>query len=623
MKFKFKTLFVAVAVALFGLVSCEEVSVEPDDKEDVVEPGDNTEEQSGISNIVNSYSEKKVSYLGATVSVKFDASAAWTASLKLTPEGDASGNAWAEINKNTLSGGAKKGSAVRISVKQNNMEDERKVELWIAVEGFEPECVATLVQASSGSSVDAEMNTTLNTFMHEILKEDYLFAEAYNSKEVDLTVPYAEFLPNHLLALGDVNIADGGYYKAVQNNAGQRFIYSSILEVQPATKAAQVGGLGFGPFLSSSLPDRPNEMSISPSYVRRGSPAEKAGLRRGDMIYAVNGTRLTTSNYRNYMTGLYQNPTGGYSFSFLRFEANEEGGYDLNAYDSGTANAGPHILDPVLHASVLTDPDNEATKIAYLVYESFDMNTQDILVETIREFAAAGVTDMILDLRFNYGGSVAQSRWLSGCIAGAANGPKTFCKVVFNDGETENWTFENGYTADTDNLGKPIDLGLERLFVIGSYNTASAAELVISSLRGIDFNVKLIGSSTEGKNVGMNVTMTEYKGRRFQFQPVTFWVRNAKDWGDYSDGFLPDEYVNNDNTLNTDDADNVFPYSFSDWGNMDFNIALQWAYCDITGKERWTHAPETKASSSIRLTPVDFQPMDVPAERAGNMIYNR
>ncbi len=616
MGFNFKIIFMAAALAVFSFVSCEKpVPAGPDDENPAGKP------ESGVSNVINSYEDKQVSYHGATVSIKFDAAAAWTASVKLDPLTDASGKEWAVINSNTVSGEARKGATVRISVKENKTTEARKVELWLAVEGYEPELAATLSQASSGSTVDAAMNKELNTFMHDILKEDYLFVDAYNKLDIDLTVPYTEFLPTHLLAMGDVNIEDGGYYKAVQNNSGQRFIYSSLVEIQPVTRAAQVSGLGFGPFISTALAEGSSDMGIAASYVRRGSPAEKAGMRRGDVIYAVNGTRLTTANYRNYMNNLYANATGQYQFDFIRFETNATGGYDQNSYVSGTAYAGPHLFDPVLHASVLSDPDNPNTKIGYLVFETFDIASQEYLVETVDGFVSEGITDLILDLRFNYGGAVAQSRWLSGCIAGQENWDKTFCKVVFNDGETENWTFGKGYTAETDNLGLPKDLGVDRLFVIGSYNTASAAELVINSLRGIDFPVKLIGSSTEGKNVGMNVSQKEYKGRLFQFQPVTFWVRNAKDFGDYAEGFLPDEYVNNDNTDLTDDADNVFPYSFSDWGNMDFNIALQWAYCDITGKDRWTHAPKTKSSSAIELLPVDFQPLDVPAEKAGNLIF--
>ena len=619
------------AVALACMVSCGEDPIEPDtpdvpDTPEVPENPKPEEKEEPITNIENSYEGKTVSYLGATITVRFDASVSWTASLNLkdNPEGE-----WAAVNANTVSGEAKKKASVRVAFEKNSSSEERTAELWITAEGYDPVCVATLVQAASGVSADAGINKALNTYMHEILTEDYLFADAYNAQEVDLTVPYTEFLSRHLLSLGEVNVADGGYYRATQSNPGDRYIYTNLTEVyfsgssssaNALTRAIEIGGLGFGPFISTALADNSTQMGIAPAYVRRGSPAEAAGLRRGDLIYAVNGTPLTTSNYRNYMTSLYQNPSGSYVFTFLRFEANERGGYTLNSYESRTATVSSHVYDPVLHASIMADPDNASAKIGYLVYESFDLGSQDILEKTISDFAEAGITDLILDLRFNAGGAVAQSRWLSGCIAGEENGSKTFTKVVYCNGKTENWTFDYGYNNDTDPLGKPISLGLDRLFVICSYNTASAAELVINSLRGIDFPVKLIGCRTEGKNVGMNVTETTYNGRRFQFSPVTFWVRNAKDFGDYPDGIVPDEYVNNDNTLTSDDADNVFPYSFSDWGNMDYNIALQWAYCDITGKPRWTHTPGTRSAMQA-LAPTSFQPMTVGTGMYGNLIY--
>ena len=577
-----------------------------------------------LTNIVNNYADKYVSFRGTTVSVRFDPAAAWMAALENMNPSDAD---WVSLIENSASGDAEKGSTVKIDFEKNNTPQTRSVELWVTVEGFDAVKVATLIQAANGTSVDAELNQALNTYMHEILERDYLFKDSYNAQDIDLTVSFADFLNTHLLDLED-NVEDGGYYRArYGSNAGKRFIYTNIAEVQAVTKAVQTGGLGFGPFISTALEQGSTAMAIAPSYVRRGSPAEAAGLRRGDLIYAVNGTQLTTAanSYRNYMDVLYAGASGSYKFSFLRFEPDGKGGYALNAYESKTVNAGAHVYDPVLHASILSDPDDKSVKIGYLVYESFDVDSQEFLKETIDEFAEAGITDLILDLRFNAGGAVAQSRWLSGCIAGQANWEKTFTKVVYNDGAIENWKFNYGYNNDTDNLGLPIDLGLKRLFVITSYNTASAAELVISSLRGVDFPVKLIGVRTEGKNVGMTVSETSYKDRRFIFSPVTFYVKNAKDWGDYKDGIEVDEAVNNDNGIAEPslEADDVFPYSFSDWGNMDYNIALQWAYCEITGKDRWKDTPKTKVYDAHVLSAVDFQPLTLTCGRYGNLIHEK
>ena len=608
--YSMKHLYVFLLLFLTLAVSCE--------KESRKTPDTPAQEKSGISNIKNTIEGKLVSFRGATITVRFDASAEWTASVQKKTDQDLE---WVRLMSSTTSGSGKKNCSVRVVFEENEAEAERVAELWISVKGYEPECVATFTQAASGSSIDAKINQALNTYMHEILKEDYLFKDAYNDQEIDLTVPYGEFLETHLLGLGDVNVDDGGYYRSSHANAGERFIYTNLVELSAETRAITTGGLGFGPFFSTPLADGSSYIGITPGFVRRGSPAEAAGLRRGDIIYEVNGNPLISNNYYNIMMSLYMNPSGSYKFSFLRFEDNGKGGYSLNPYESGTAVSSNYVYDPVLHASVMSDPDDPSVKIGYLVYESFDLNSHEFLEETIDDFVAKGITDLILDLRFNAGGAVAQSRWLTGCIAGEANGDKTFVKVVYNNDRTENWTFDYGYNNDTDPLGKPTDLGLDRLFVIASYNTASAAELVINSLKGIDFPIKVIGCNTEGKNVGMVVSEKDYEGRRFQFSPVTFWVRNAKDYGDYGYGMRPDEYVNNDNNNYHDDADNVFPYSFSDWGNMDYNIALQWAYCDITGKNRWTHTPDAKSSALLEANPVSIQQMETRHGHFGNLIY--
>lgn len=601
MKGYLKHIFAFMMAALLGVASCQTADPE--------ETGPAPDSKEGITNIDNKYEDKNVSYRGGTITIKFDSSAPWTAALDSDYD-------WVEISS-TPSGEAG-ACTVRLAFEKNESDTERTVKLYVTLDGAEPELVATVTQAASGESADAAINKALNTYMHEILTKDYLFKDAYNAQDIDLTLNYTDFLQAHLLYLGEANIEDGGYYKASHTNPGGRYIYTSFQEVAAVSAseqpmAVQTGGLGFGPFISTALRDDGSiDMGIAPSYVRRGSPAEAAGMQRGDLIFEVNGTRLTTSNYRDYMTSLYQNPYGSYTFGYLRYEENEQGGYDHNAYVSEVATTSVHIYDPVLHASILTYPQDPSIKIGYFVYESFDLGSQDLLEETVNWFVENQITDLILDLRFNAGGAVAQSRWLSGCIAGAANRTKTFTKVVYNNGAEENWTFDYGYNNDVDPLGLPIDLGLDRLYVICSYNTASAAELVISSLRGVDFPVKMIGGTTEGKNVGMTVSETTWQGRHFQFAPITFWVRNAKGWGDYADGIAPDEFVNNDNGNYNDDADNVFPYSFGSWENMDYNIALQWAYCDITGKPRWKHTPGTAAES---------QPMEHRLGRFGNLVY--
>ena len=560
-----------------------------------------------VENVKVSVGDRKITHRGATVDVTFKAPLSWAVRLELkNGEGQ-----WATLREDMNQGEASQSARVRIVFEKNESSEERTLDVWVTLGEQDEQLLCTLTQAVSEESADAAISKSLNAYMHEILQKDYLFADAYNELEVDLTVSYKDFLSTHLLQLGKVNEADGGYDK----ETGERFIYTNVAEVQYVTKAVQTTGYGFGPFISTALAEGSTDMGIAPSFVRRGSPAAAAGLQRGDIIYGVNGQRLTTSNYGNFMYILYQGGSSTYKFDYLRYEQNGSGGYTLNAYTSDAVTPDVYVYDPVLYASILGDDDNEATKIGYLVYESFDVDSQEFLKDAIDQFVEAGITDMILDLRFNAGGAVAQSRWLSGCIAGPAHDKSTFTKVIYRDGSDENWTFGHGYTADVDNLGKPVDLGLDRLYIITSYNTASAAELVINSLKGIDFPVKLIGGTTEGKNVGMTVSQYEHDGRIFHFSPVTFWVRNAKDFGDYPNGINPDEYVR-------ENVDNAFPYSFADWGNMDFNIALQWAYCDITGKDRWNSLLTKSAASEQNLTPCGFQKPELAHGRSGLLVYD-
>jgi C-terminal processing protease CtpA/Prc len=477
----------------------------------------------------------------------------------------------------------------------------------IQVEGREPKSLAVFKQQKDAGTAKMQKNMALNTYMHNRLVEEYLW-EDYGTLEVDLTMEYTEFLNKHLLMLGNVNIEDGGKYRSGENK-GKRFIYSNIQEVAPVTKTYETGGLGFGPIFSSRIDAQNDVMGLSIAYVHQGSPAWAAGMKRGDTIYSVNGVVLTSSNYKNYMNALYYSPSGTYRLAFIR-------NADMNERYEVQVTTDVYRYNPVLYSAIYGEGEH---KIGYLVLENFDLEAQDFVADIIQQFKDNSITDLILDLRFNPGGAVAQSRYLASAIAGAAHLDDTFVQVEFRGNKRQTWKFRGG-PNDQDGLGIAPDLGLERLYVIGSENTASASELIINGLKGIDFPVYLYGSQTEGKNVGMTTTQTTYEGSRYLFSPITFRVTNAKGFGDYPDGFRPDVMVNNQNSSYADDIDNTFPYSFGDWGDMGFNKALYLAYQDIVG---------SPAASSIPCSVPDFSPIPMggsglkqPAHgRYGNVIY--
>ena len=566
----------------------------------------------GISAIENPKAEKQVSVYGETVTITFAANAAWTAELILNGGGE-----WASIAQTT--GNEKAGQGIiRVRFSKNENEEERTAELYVTVDGYEKELIATLTQAAGENK--SSMSEHLNKYMHERLLKEYLWAEDYAKLTVGMSIPYDKFLYTHLTQLGDINIEDGGYYRDYSSAAGQRYIYSYISEVTStktkiATKAGELEstyGLGIGRLFASLFESGTDYIGLTVGYVYPGSPAEDAGLRRGDTIYKVGNNRITRSNYQSYMEELFYNPSGKYTIHFARYVANDAAErYDLTMDNTIELTASSYGYNPILFAAIMTNAnveDDEESQIpdfniGYMASESFDSSAQEVLEYQIQQFIDAGITELILDLRFNSGGEVQQSRYLASSIVGREYDDKYFFKAEFNDGTVDPWRFKSG-PSESDMLGEAPSMGLKRLWVIMSENTASASELIIHGLKGVDFPVILMGSRSEGKNVGMVVTQEVYNGRRFEFAPITYRGLNHKDEYAPSDGFEPDpgNLLNNQDSSYQNDADNMFPYSFGDWGNFDFNPALYCCFCDIIGEERPDYGVSTKSSDmSLRM----------------------
>ena len=568
-------------------------------------------EDFGITDIDNPRAEKKVTMYGETVAVKFNADGPWFAELKLQGSGE-----WAEISqmKGIESAGP---GIVRVRFTKNETEEERVAELYVMVRGKDEMLVATFTQAA-GENVSA-MSAALNEIMDKRLREDYLWADDYSKLTIDKTLNYDKFLYAHLTQLGEINIEDGGYYRDYSSAAGERYIYSYISEVTN-TKApvmtkdgdlTSTYGLGIGPMFASVFESGTDYIGLTVGYVYPGSSAEAAGLRRGDTIYKIGSTRITRSNYQSFMQELFYSPSGTYDLVYARYEANDAAErYDLVQGKKAEVTASTYGYNPILYAAILTNSelssDNEASElppfnIGYMASESFDATAQSVMDYQLKQFIDAGITELILDLRFNVGGEVQQSRYLASSIVGRDYDDQIFFKAKFRDGKIEEWPFRSG-PSESDKLGVAPAMNLKRLWIIMSENTASASELIINALRGVDFPVVLIGSRSEGKNVGMEVTHELYNGRRFEFAPITYWGLNGKDEYAPKDGFMPDSgnLLNNQNSSYSDDIDNMFPYSFGDWGNFDFNIPFYCCFCDILGIER----PDYQAGglkSGVRL----------------------
>ena len=283
-------------------------------------------------------------------------------------------------------------------------------------------------------------------------------------------------------------------------------------------------------------------------YVAPNSPASNAGIKRGDIINALDGVVLKDSNY--------EATVGKLSNETVTVTIVSENGGILTPIANKTITSVVLSEDPVYFKKVFNDINGK--KVGYLVYNGFKTNYNDELNATFAFFRSEGINELILDLRLNGGGSVATTAYLASMITASA-GTDTFARLTFNSkhsNENGSYTFQNtlnvyddkGIKTGTETINRLTSIS--RLYVLASGSTASASEMIINGLKPF-MPVKVIGTTTYGKNVG-SITLyddpssdytDEYSANsahKYAMQPIVFQIYNKNNQSDYTQGFVPD-----------------------------------------------------------------------------------
>ena len=295
-------------------------------------------------------------------------------------------------------------------------------------------------------------------------------------------------------------------------------------------------GVEFG---LSYMPGSTTDIFGYVKYIIPNSDASTKTIKRGDFFTAVNGTKMTLSNYNSLLFGSNEN-------------------YTLNLADyNGTTIVGngksvsltKTVLteNPILVNKVFTSGSH---KIGYLMYNAFYGDFDVKLNDAFGELKTAGVTDLVLDLRYNGGGSILSATRLASMITGQFTG-KVFAKQQWNpkiNSFLETNRPDQLYNYFTDKIGStPINsLNMTKVYILTANGTASASELVINGLKPY-INVVQIGDVTVGKNVG-SVTLYDSPtfedvnrnpNHKYAMQPITFKIVNSVGFGDYFSGLQP------------------------------------------------------------------------------------
>ncbi|GAA4326798.1 S41 family peptidase [Pontixanthobacter gangjinensis] len=291
-------------------------------------------------------------------------------------------------------------------------------------------------------------------------------------------------------------------------------------------------------------------------YVLPGTSAEEAGLVRGDIFTEINGQKLTRSNFSDLID------QSGFTINVGQVNNGEITLTDKTV----TLSDDPYTENPVFISKVF---EIEGRKIAYLMYNSFTGNFDDELNTVFGEFKTAGVTDLVLDLRYNGGGSVESAKDLSSMITGQFQGD-VFVKEQWNAKyqsfyETQNPEALLNRFDDRTRTGEKINsLNLSEVYILTSASSASASELVINGLDPY-INVVQVGDHTVGK---FQASVTLYdsddfskegasENHTYALQPLVFKSLNSVGKTDYVNGLQPDiTYVENLNEFgNLGDVD--------------------------------------------------------------------
>lgn len=285
-------------------------------------------------------------------------------------------------------------------------------------------------------------------------------------------------------------------------------------------------------------------------YVLPNTSAEQEGLTRGTVFTEVNGTKLTINNYADLMQG-----------SFTINIGKIENGSIVLTDKTVTLNSDGYTANPVFIAKTL---DVEGKKVGYLMYNSFIGDFDDELNAAFGEFKAAGVTDLVLDLRYNGGGSVESAVDLATMITGQFEG-QVFMKEQWNEKyqkyfEEENpESLLNRFDPQIRTQEATNSLQLSKVYIITTIGTASASELVINGLDPY-IEVVQVGTTTTGK---FQASATLYdspdfgkeganENHTYAIQPLIFKSANSVGKSDYVDGLSPDVEIAEDlNELGT------------------------------------------------------------------------
>jgi len=315
------------------------------------------------------------------------------------------------------------------------------------------------------------------------------------------------------------------------------YITNNFAELESELVKGTPKSMGFYPIFARY---GENKVVIIIAYVYSNSPAAKAGLKRGDIIFKINGQFLTIYNYYD----LYNQES--YTITLGKYDENNK----FQEIKTIQLNAEIIEANPVLFDTTYNFNNQKTGYLVYVQFINGEKNKyKDILSNAINKFKNNNIQNLIVDLRYNPGGEIENATFLGSSLAPAnvARNNEIFIKLNYNNKLQQYFLDEEG--SESDNLIIKFDttvnnLNINKIYFLTTNQTASASELLIIGLKSyFKDNLKIVGSNTYGKYVGSLIIYDFENNPRkhnWAIMPVVLKYSNADDYTDFKDGLTPD-----------------------------------------------------------------------------------
>lgn len=521
---------------------------------------------------------------------------------------------------------------------------------FVACSDNNDEPVKPVVKPEGGTGNNKNEGTQGNEEAEKVFKDEKAYANffAYNvlndvylwNQDITAALKSWEILGDPVKAVQNARYKKNG--KDVDKWTQMTNNYSSMVG---GTDGVSTGTYGLG--MNLFRKDANSQAVVAfITYTYPDSPAREAGLERGDVILEIDGKELNMSNY----TGLFYNST--LELGVGTYKGN---GLYSDVEKTVSMKAVAMYEDPIVLTKVF---DCGGKKVGYLAYTSFTFESSLGLYEVCKEFKKEGISELILDLRYNGGGYVFTEEVLASMLAPEeeVKAGSVFETEVWNDyymsyykekGVDLNTYFRTQYNQKhNDKIYKfdtsDANLGLSKIYALVAEGSASASEsILVGLLPYYKDNLEIIGEKTHGKyctgimwkgEEWFQEIVDNYKSNKMDFAEkhpqFADWKKYIADWGIYvmismyadkngenpcmPDGLQPDV-----------DAKDLFeePYPLGDEREAMLNIALQRA-----GKTDLQSRVASRSASALQVGKAlegKVNPLDGKRIHTGELIRPR